>query len=157
MPGSMLSRRLEGGVPVVVRIQTRLRGRWRPDEAGYLSIEFALLITVVMLVFLLTLAYAIKAHSQRVAAASAEQGVAAAAAYNGSAGQGRATTTRFLHQMGGGLTGAQVTVSRSATQATVTVTAHAPAFLPLLPMTIHVQVSQPVERLVRPTQAGGGK
>lgn len=132
------------------------------DERGSMAIEFVLVMSVLIAVFMLTLAYAVKAHSQRIAQAAAEQGLAAAASYNGTAAAGRATTEHYLSKLGGGLTNSQVGASRTPRSATVVVTAHAPAFIPLLPMTVHVEVTGPVEHLVPPSgdlptgQAAGG-
>src|SRR3954462_11073633 len=58
------------------------------DERGALSIEFLLVISAIMLVFLLMLQYAMQAYAQRVAQATAEEALAAASAYEGSAAFG---------------------------------------------------------------------
>ena len=129
--------------------------RKRRGEGGFVAVEFVLVISVLIVLFMLTLAYAVKAHSHRIAEAAAEQGLAAAASYTGSAAAGRATTEHYLTQLGGGLTHTRVHASRDTRTAVVTVSARAPAFLPLLPMTVHVTVRGPVERIVAPSVGGG--
>ena len=123
----------------------------RHDENGFVAIEFVLIMSVLIALFMLTLAYAVKAHSHRIAAAAAEQGLAAASSYDGSAAAGQSATEHYLATLGGGLTDSHVQVSRGAQRATVSVVAHAPDFIPLLPMTVRVNVTGPVERVVPPT------
>lgn len=53
------------------------------NERGAMAIEFLLAITMLTLVFLLMLQYAVKVHAQRVATAAAEEALSAAAAYDG--------------------------------------------------------------------------
>ena len=52
------------------------------DERGALSIEFLLVMSALMLVFLLMLQYAMQAHAARSAQAAAEEALAAASAYD---------------------------------------------------------------------------
>lgn len=125
--------------------------RPRHDENGFVAIEFVMIMSVLIALFMLTLAYAVKAHSHRIAAAAAEQGLAAASSYDGNAAAGQSATEHYLANLGGGLTDSHVQVSRGAQTATVSVVAHAPDFIPLLPMTVHVNVSGPVERVVPPS------
>src|SRR3954451_9616391 len=94
--------------------------QWR-NERGAMAIEFLLAITMLILVFLLMLQYAVKVHTQRVDTAAAEQALSAAAAYDGSATDGDAAANDYLSDLGPGLGNADVAVPRTATTATVTV------------------------------------
>jgi len=76
------------------------RARRIRDERGALSIEFLLIISALMLVFLVMLQYAVKAHAHRVAEAAAEEALAAASAYDGSAASGEQAGNHTLRDLG---------------------------------------------------------
>ena len=117
------------------------------DERGALSIEFLLVMSALMLVFLLMLQYAMQAHAHRVAQAAAEEALAAASAYDGSAASGEAAGNHYLGDLGS-LSGTQVTVPRPGDTAAVTVTGDGQQVLPFVPVHVAVHLAGPIERFV---------
>ena len=117
------------------------------DERGSLSIEFLLIINALMLVFLLTLQYAVKAYATRVAQAAAEEALVAASTYDGSAAAGESTGNSYLADLGN-LSGTSVAVSRTATTTSVTVSGRAEQLLPFLPVQVTVRMQGPTEQFV---------
>ncbi|MDX6310281.1 MAG: hypothetical protein QOI06_3327 [Nocardioidaceae bacterium] len=100
-----------------------------------------------MLVFLLMLQYAVKTHAHQVAQAAAEEALAAASAYNGSAASGERAGNYYLADLGN-LSHTKVTVTRTGTTAAVTVTGDVEQVLPFLPVHVSVHLQGPVEHFV---------
>ena len=121
-------------------------GRTR-DERGALSIEFLLVISAFMLVFLVMLQYAAKAHAHRVAEAAAEEALAAASAYDGTATAGEQAGHHTLTDLGS-LSNTRVAVTRSGTTASVTVTGDVEQLIPFLPVHLTVHLEGPIEQFV---------
>jgi len=117
------------------------------DERGALSIEFLLVISGLMLVFLLMLQYAMQAYAHRVAQAAAEEALAAASAYDGSAASGEAAGNHYLGDLGG-LSGTDVTVTRTGDTAAVTVTGDGQQVLPFVRVHVSVHLEGPIEHFV---------
>ena len=117
-------------------------------ERGAIGIEFMLIISMLVVVFLVMLQYAVRAHAHRIVTAAAEEGLAAAAAYDGSAEEGRRTVQRYVQDLGPGVENAVVTASRSADTARVTVTGEVEEFVPFLTVEVSAEVEGPVERFV---------
>lgn len=130
---------------------TRPRHR---DERGVVAIEFMLVISMLIVVFLLMLQYAVRAHAERVAAAAAEEGLAAATTYDGTAGDGARVATDYLTRLRPGLNDTAVDASRNPTSATVTVSGNVEQLIPFLPVRVHVHVEGPVERFVEESALG---
>ena len=125
-----------------------MRVRWRRCERGAIGVEFMLIISMLIVVFLVMLQYAVRAHAHRIVTAAAEEGLAAAAAYDGSAEEGRRTAQRFVDDLGQGVENAVVTASRSAQTARVTVKGEVEEFVPFLTVGVSAEVEGPVERFV---------
>lgn len=123
------------------------RARRIRDERGALSIEFLLVISALMLVFLVMLQYAVKAHAHRVAEAAAEEALAAASAYDGTAASGKQAGNHTLSDLGA-LSNATVVVTRSGTTASATVTGDVEQLIPFLPVHVTVHIEGPVEQFV---------
>lgn len=123
------------------------------DEGGLVAVEFMLVISMLVVMFLLMLQYAVRAHAERVATAAAEEGLAAASAYNGSASDGTRVARGYLDDLGPSLHQSTVQADRSATTASVTVSGKVDQLVPFLPVTVRVEVEGPVERFV-PESAG---
>ena len=121
------------------------RARRTRDERGAMAIEFLLVISALMLVFLLMLQYAVKAHAQRVAEAAAEEALAAASAYDGSATAGEASRQALPQRPRRACPHTNVTVTRTGSTATVTVTGDVEQLFPFLPVHVTVRVEGPVE------------
>ncbi len=125
-----------------------MRVRWRRSERGAIGVEFMLIISMLIVVFLVMLQYAVRAHAHRIVTAAAEEGLAATAAYDGSAEEGRRTAQRFIDDLGQGVENAVVTASRSAATARVTVKGEVEEFVPFLTVEVSAEVEGPVERFV---------
>ena len=123
------------------------RARRIRDERGALSIEFLLVISALMLVFLVMLQYAVKAHAHRVAEAAAEEALATASAYDGSAASGEQAGNHALSDLGT-LSSTTVVVTRSGTTASATVTGDVEQLIPFLPVHVTVRIEGPVEQFV---------
>jgi len=117
------------------------------DERGALSLEFLLVITALMLVFLLMLQYAVKAHAHRVAEAAAEEALAAASAYDGTAASGEHAGNHTLTDLGS-LSNTTVSVTRTGTTASVTVTGDVEQLIPFVPVHVTVHLEGPIEQFV---------
>jgi hypothetical protein len=124
-----------------------LRVRRSRDERGALSIEFLLVISALMLVFLLMLQYAMQAHANRVAQAAAEEALVTASAYDGSVLAGEAAGNRYLNDLGS-LSNGNVTVFRTGDTASVTVTGDGQQVLPFVPVNVSVHLEGPIEHFV---------
>ncbi|ABL81059.1 MULTISPECIES: hypothetical protein [unclassified Nocardioides] len=118
-----------------------------PDERGALSIELLLVMSALMLVFLVMLQYAMQAYAHRVAQAAAEQALAAASAYDGSAAWGEETGEHYLTDLGN-LSNGNVTVTRTGDTAVVTVTGDGQQVLPFVPVHVSVHLEGPIEQFV---------
>jgi hypothetical protein len=117
------------------------------DERGALSIEFLLVISALMVVFLLMLQYAVKAHAHRVAEVAAEEALAAASAYDGSVASGESAGNHRLTDLGT-LSDPHIFVTRSGTTATVTVSGDVEQLIPFLPIHVFVHLQGPIEHFV---------
>ena len=117
------------------------------DERGALSIEFLLVTSALMLVFLLMLQYAMQAYAHGIAQAAAEEALAAASAYDGSAASGQAAGAHYLSDLGN-LSNGNVTVTRTGETAAVTVTGDAQQVLPFVPVHVSVHLEGPIEHFV---------
>jgi Flp pilus assembly protein TadG len=118
------------------------------EEQGAMAIEFLLVISMLIVVFLLMLQYAVKAHAQRITAAAAQEGLAAATSYNATAATGERTAKDYLAHIGPGLASSHVTATRTATTASVTITGEVTQLIPFLDVGVSVQVEGPVEHFV---------
>ena len=123
------------------------RARRTRDQRGALSIEFLLVISALMLVFLLMLQYAVKAHAHSVAEAAAEEALAAASAYDGTAVSGEQAGNHTLSDLGS-LSNTTVVVTRSGTTASATVTGDVEQLIPFMPVRVTVHIEGPVEQFV---------
>lgn len=85
-------------------------------------------------------------HAQQVAKIAADRAVAVARTEYGTIDFGQAQAEHVLQVVGdGSLTHPRVTVTRTAGQVRVTVTAGAPHFVPLWPTVIHAASAGPIE------------
>lgn len=117
-------------------------------ERGAIAIEFMLVLSMLVVVFLVMLQYAVQAHGRRIATAAAEEGVAVASAYDGTSDAGISTAQQYLSVLSPGLSSAVVTASRTATTASVHVEGEVVQLVPFLPVHVSVDVEAPVERFV---------
>jgi Flp pilus assembly protein TadG len=121
-----------------------MRGRGR--QRGSASVEITLAAPLAIFLLLLIVQYAMWAHATHIAQAAANTGVQAARVHGGSQQAGHADTQTVLDQMAGTvLTGTNVTVELTGTDANVTVTGQAMAVIPGISVPVHASVTAPRE------------
>jgi Flp pilus assembly protein TadG len=121
-------------------------------EHGSVSLQLAVVFPAVLTLLLLSVQAGLFFHARHVARAAANEGLRAARLYEHTAGDGQAAATQVLEQSGGDLISVrQVSATRSADVASVSVTGHAISLLPGLTLTIDETSSGPVERFTSET------
>lgn len=123
----------------------------RRDETGALSIEFVLVMSVIVGLFMLMLAYGVRSYSKQVVTQAAQDGLAAAERYGATAAQGQAAAAHEIQVLGGDLTNVAIQVTYTGQTATVVVSGDAPTLIPLVKMHVTSQVSAPVEQFAPPS------
>jgi Flp pilus assembly protein TadG len=123
-------------------------GARRQGERGSSTLEFTVGISLMVLLLMTVIQFAIYFHLRAVAGTSARLGVDRGRVVEGSDGDALIATNEFLDQSGMSLTGRQVTASRSADELAVTVTGQVPSVVPGLHLTVDVTKSAPVEEFV---------
>lgn len=123
---------------------------WRRcGERGAAGVEFLIVATVLIFLFTTLVQYGIRFHAQRVAEAAAREGAVAAARFDGTEGAGSSTAKEYVDDDGKpAVTGSSVSVSRSPTEARVTVTVDVVTLAPWLGGSITSTATAPVERFV---------
>lgn len=123
-------------------------------DRGAATTEVVLLTPVLLFLILLVVQFGLWYHAQHVATAAAEQGVASARAYSGSAEDGRERAEEFLAAAATTLVeDVVVTADRSSDLATVEVSGTAVGLIPGLTLTVHAESSSPVERFYEDDRA----
>lgn len=118
-------------------------------EQGASTLEFVLTMPLLLLFLMLTVQFALVAHAQSGAQAAADEGAAAARAFDGSSRQGRARAERYVSELAGDMfTNHTITSSRSSTEASVTVTGVVISLVPGFHPTVTRSSTGPVERFV---------
>lgn len=119
------------------------------SERGALTLEFVLSMPLLLLVLTGSVQVGLVAHAQNVARAAADEGAARARAFDGSAADGQERTEEYLSRLAKGmLPSRSVTVDRSPTSATVTVSGRVLSLVPGWHPTISESSTGPVERFV---------
>jgi Flp pilus assembly protein TadG len=133
----------------------RHRGRrLRGGERGSVTAELALATPLLLLLLMVLAQVALWQHATHIAQAAAAQALNAARVQHGSTTDGHAAAHELLGQLGHGpLRDPQVTVTRTAQQATATVSGTATAVIPWLRLRVHGEAAGPVETYRDP--AGG--
>ncbi len=116
-------------------------------ERGSSIVSFSILAPVVIFMILGIVQVAIVGHVRHVATLAATAGVAEAAAFDGSSFDGQLLAQAQLDGASGWVEDPTVTASRTATEATVSVTANAFRILPFGNWRVEVDRTQPVERI----------
>ena len=122
----------------------------RRDETGALSIEFVLVMSVTVGLFMLMLAYGVRSYSKQVVTQAAQDGLAAAERFGATAADGQAAAAHEIQVLGGDLSNVKIQVTYSGLTATVFVSGDAPTLIPLVRMRVATQVSAPVEQFAPP-------
>lgn len=123
-------------------------------ERGAATVELAVATPLLLLLLLFVVQAGVWAHAAHIARAAAVQALDAAAAENSTAAAGQREGAAALRQFGGAvLTGARVTVTRTATRVTVTVSGTAVSVVPGVSPPVSVTVTGPVELFTPPPTA----
>jgi Flp pilus assembly protein TadG len=123
----------------------RARPPLPPKDAGAGAVELVIVTPLLMLLVLGVIQFALAEQAQHVAQAAATQALAAARVQDGTAAAGQAQAGTVLSQLGGSLTGPAVTVTRTATQARVTVTGGVESLIPGVRLHVRATVTGPAE------------
>ena len=118
-------------------------------ERGSTTAELTLVIGLVLAVSFGAIQYALDAFAKQAASAAAADALAQAQAQDGDARTARLQALEMLGQLTGDLHNPTVTVQRTATEASVTITGTAPGMLGLT-QRVSVSDSGPVERFLGP-------
>lgn len=119
------------------------------DDDGSGALETVILVPIVLLVLFLSIQAALYSYARSVALTAAQQGLTATRAYDSTAAAGAGQARDFVHRAGGDLlSGTQVSATRGAEQATVTVTGRSLTLVPGLTLRIEQSATGPVERWV---------
>lgn len=124
------------------------RAERQRDQRGAVSLEFLLVMAMLVAVFMLMLQYAVKVYAERAATAAAEEALAAASSYDGSEHDGVVAGSHFLNNVGPGLAHARVVATRNGTTATATVSGEVIHLFPFVPVHVEVHLEGPVEHFV---------
>lgn len=127
-------------------VQRRTRG-----ERGSVAIQMVFVLPALFAVMFLGVQASLYYHARSVALAAAEEGAREAAGQTGSRDSGVAVAKEFLLDAGGEdvMTDTNVTGTRSAISATVTVTGTTLSVIPGWKGTVTQRASMPVERITQ--------
>jgi Flp pilus assembly protein TadG len=126
---------------------SRAVGRRRFDERG--SAELVVATPLLLLLILVVIQFALFEHASQVAQTAAAEALASTRTDGATSSSGQAEAQVILHAVGRGvLLNPAVSVTRTATVATVTVTGTTEGLLPFLHLPVHATSSGPVERFV---------
>jgi Flp pilus assembly protein TadG len=120
----------------------------RHRERGASTVEFAVGLSLMVLLVMAVIQFAVYFHLRAVAGTSARHGVDRGRIVDGSDGDALIAANEFLDQSGSSLTGRQVTASRTGDEFSVTVTGQVPSVMPGLNLTVDVTKSAPIEEFV---------
>ncbi|CCH75950.1 TadE family protein [Nostocoides japonicum T1-X7] len=136
--------------PVGFVLLDRLRAV-KENERGSTSVQMVLLMPALFAVMFLGMQGALFYHARTVALAAAQEGVRTAAGLDGTGAAGSQDAYAFVDAAGGDdvLIGARVIASRSATNATVTVSGRSLSVVPGWRPTVTQSASAPVERITQ--------
>ncbi|MBQ1053478.1 pilus assembly protein [Micromonospora sp. C32] len=123
--------------------------RWHHDR-GSSPVEFAVIALPMLLLTFAVVQTGLVYFAQSIALGAATQGVNAARGYQSTAAAGEARAAAFLSTAGAGLDNQQVVVTRTGSEARVTVTGKAITVFPGLNWTISKTAHGPVERPTSP-------
>jgi Flp pilus assembly protein TadG len=124
--------------------RTRPRG-----DAGYSVLEIAIVLPVAFFLLMAIVQWAIVWHARSVTEAAAQEGLRTAQTYHSNTGAGQANTINYLRQVAPhALPDPQVTVTRTATTATVRVHAQVMSVIPFAHYTVTESATGPVETYV---------
>ena len=125
----------------------RRRAHWQllRGDAGAGAAELVIVTPLLMLLILGVIQFALAEQAQHAAQAAASQALAATRVQDGTVPAGQAQAATVLAQEGGSLTAPAVSITRTATRATVTVTGGAENLIPGIHLHVSATVAGPVE------------
>jgi hypothetical protein len=135
--------------PSFRRTLTALR-REGASERGSQTVEAIIVLPVLFVIFFVIVQGAVWLHAGNIAQASASSAYNSARLFDASAADGVAAGSATAEQNGTVLSGAAVTVDRTATTVTVTVTGNAATLIPGWDTRVGRTVTGPVERWITP-------
>ena len=133
-------------------MKRQMRGPGDHDEHGAMSLA-QVVITAPALLFLLMLIvqFGLMFHARNIAEQAAQEGAAVARRFDGTQTQGREKALQLLTAVGEGtLKDRDVTASRTADTASVTVTGTVVSVVPGFSLSVSESASGPVEKYVPP-------
>lgn len=119
------------------------------DDRGSVAIQMALLLPALFAVMFLGVQASLYYHARSVALAAAEEGAREAAGQTGSRDSGIAVASMFVRDAGGDdvMTNTDITGTRTAATATITVTGTTLSVIPGWRGTVRQHAIMPVERI----------
>lgn len=127
------------------------RHRRARNERGAASIELVILLPALFAVMFLGMQAALYYHARTIAIAAAQEGARAAGAEDATSTDGRRSARAYLNDVGGdALTSSRVSVTRTGTAATATVTGRSLSVLPGWRPRVRQSASVTIERLTAP-------
>lgn len=120
-----------------------------------MATELVLAVPAVLMLVLTVVQFSVYAHARHVAQAVAAQAVAATRVDGANAAAGQRTAAELLAQLGPSLRDPRVSVTRTASEVTVTVHGVAVTVLPGMQLSVDVTAQGPVERIVGALPAPG--
>lgn len=117
-------------------------------DRGASVIEFVIITLPLLMVTFMVVQAALVYYARSTALAAATQGANAARAYNAEHNAGQLRANNFLSQAGGGLRNHQISLSRTGTDVTITVTGNAVSVIPGFTFGVSQSASGPIERFV---------
>lgn len=118
------------------------------DERGNASVQSAVIIPLLFFVFFTVLQGAMIYHAGNIAHAAAAAACNEARTYQSIDADGYEAGYETAHQSGSSLDSPDITITRTSTTVTATVTGQAPLLIPGLSLDISRSVSGPVEKWV---------
>lgn len=129
------------------RIVDRARNERRSDDRGSSTVEFVICAALMVMLLIVIVQVGVYFHTRAVAQTAARQGLDQVRVVDGSTDSGVATANEFLDQAGGSLEDRNVTATRTAVHATVTVSGSVVSIIPGLDLHVDVTVDAPLERV----------
>ena len=117
-------------------------------EHGSTSVEFVILVPLMVLLLMAVVQLGVYFHTRAVATTAARQGADTARILDGTSDAGTSAANQFLDQSAAALRDRSVTVERSPVEVTVTVTGNVASLIPFATFPLEVTVEAPVERIV---------
>jgi Flp pilus assembly protein TadG len=125
-------------------------------DRGSSPVELAILAPAILLALFASIQTAAVFMARSVALSAAQEATTAERAYDAADGAGQARGEQFLARAGDWLRGGQVTVARTGTQVTTTVTGSAISLVPGFTFTVRQTAHGEVERFTTDDAGGGG-